>query len=61
MSEYVTLCGAEKVENAGYVMRDAADKMQRSASQIDESLQQHQRFLTEWLGTLEQIMHEAKP
>jgi len=61
MSDYMTLVGAEKVESAGYAMRDAAEKMRNAASQIDEALSRHQQFMQEWLGTLEQVLREVKP
>lgn len=47
--EYVTLMGAEDVSRAGYTMRSAASDMLRAASSISESLDQHQRFMNEWL------------
>ncbi len=61
MSEYITLIGAEGVEKAGYAMRSAAEDMNRAASNMQEVFMQHQRFLTDWLQTLEQVLTEYKP
>lgn len=59
--EFVSLMGSESVEKAGYAMRDAAGEMNRAASNFQSVFEQHQRFMTDWLQTLEQILHEAKP
>jgi hypothetical protein len=50
---YMTLLGAEQVQNAAGRMSDAADRMQRAASSIDESLARHERFLDDWLQRFE--------
>lgn len=41
MPDYVTLLGAEDVQRASRRMIEAAERMERAASQIDESLQRH--------------------
>lgn len=52
MSNYVTLMGAEEVSRAGSRMQDAASTMQGAASNIAYALEQHQRFLDDWLARL---------
>lgn len=56
MSNHMTLLGAEDVRSAANTMRSAADEMQRAAMNIDASLQQHQRFLDDWLNRLDGVL-----
>lgn len=56
MSDHITLLGAEDVRSAAHTMRAAADEMQRAAMSIDASLQQHQRFLDDWLNRLDGVL-----
>ncbi|MDO8534106.1 MAG: hypothetical protein Q7S17_05115 [Xanthobacteraceae bacterium] len=49
MAEYVTLMGAEQVQNAGQAMRSAADEMKHAASEISYAFDQHKRFMEDWL------------
>lgn len=49
MSQYMTLVGAEDVSRAASNMRSAADDMTRAAANIAAALEQHQRFLDDWL------------
>lgn len=58
MSSYVTLLGAEQVQSAASQMTRAADEMQRAASSISYALEQHQRFLDEWLNRLSGLMED---
>lgn len=58
MNDYVTLLGVEQVQSAANTMRSAAEEMQRAASTIDASLQQHRMFLDEWLSRFESAMKE---
>lgn len=53
MSEYMHLIGAEQVQSAANVMRAAADEMSRAATSIEYTMQQHQRFMEDWLQRLE--------
>ena len=53
MTDYITLMGAEAVQSAGYAMKGAAEQMSRAASNIDQSLIMHQRFMDDWLRRLE--------
>lgn len=57
----VHLIGADQVERAGFTIQHAAEQMQSAANSIDASLQQHQRFLDEWLRLLETVLTESKP
>ena len=59
MSEYVTLMGAEEVSKAGYVMRDAAAKMQMAVFNLDVALEQQRRFMDDWLQRLENALKES--
>lgn len=58
MSTHMTLIGAEDVRSAAHTMRSAADEMQRAAMNIDASLQQHQRFLDDWLARLDATLSD---
>jgi hypothetical protein len=58
--DYVQLIGAETVQSAGVNMRNAADQMSRAASQIEDSLQRHQRFLDDWLQRLSDVFDAAR-
>ena len=51
--EYVQLRGTEEVRTAGYAMERAGDQIQRSASQIDEALQNHRIWMESWLERFE--------
>lgn len=53
MSGYVTLMGAEEVRSAANTMMSAASGMRDAASSIDNSLDQHRRFLDDWLSRFE--------
>jgi hypothetical protein len=53
MADYVTLMGAEDVRAAGSRMASAAEQMSRAASNMDDALQRHQRFLDDWLMRFE--------
>ena len=57
--ESVYLLGSEDVRRASGCMYDAAETMIRAASQIDESLRMHQRFLDDWLSRLEAAFADA--
>lgn len=56
MSGHVTLLGAEQVADAARTMRSAADTMTQAASSIAYALEQHQRFMDDWLQRLEHAM-----
>lgn len=47
--ETVLLVGAEEVSSAARSMRSAADTMQSAANSICYALEEHQRFMTNWL------------
>jgi hypothetical protein len=52
MSNYVTLVGAEEVSRAGARMQDAAASMVGASGDLAYALEQHQRFLDDWLDRL---------
>ena len=56
MSEFMQLLGAESVLHAAQRMAEAAREMSGAAGRIEYALQQHQRFLDEWLSRLEEIV-----
>lgn len=58
MADYITLMGAEDVSRAGYSMRDAASTMQSAASNLASALEQHQRFLDDWLNRLDGTLQD---
>lgn len=64
MTQYVTLVGAEDVARAASRMQSAADQMSSAASTISSALEQHQRFMDDWLqrldGTLADRIHDFR-
>lgn len=58
MSDYITLLGAEDVKNASHRMMEAADGMKRSADHIESTLQNHARFMEEWLSQFEKVLEK---
>lgn len=61
MADHVTLLGAEQVQNAGYAMKSAAEQMIRAAGYQQEALQQHQRFMDDWLSRFEAAIERLAP
>ena len=57
--DYVYLQGAEDVQRAGNAMSSAADDMRRAANQFDETMQQHQRFMDDWLSRFEAALEKV--
>lgn len=58
MAEYVHLVGAEEVSRAAASMRNAAEEMQRAATNIEATLDQHHRFLDDWLSRLDATLQD---
>lgn len=56
----MTLMGAEDVRSAGNRISAAADTMRRAASNMDEALRNHQRFLDDWLMRFENVVSKPK-
>ncbi len=56
MAEYITLLGAEDVRSAGHSMSSAATEMKRAAGEISYALEQHHRFLDDWLMRFQDAM-----
>lgn len=52
----VELIGVEQVQRAARTMADAAESMSRTATNIDGSLERHQRFLDDWLTRFQEIL-----
>ena len=52
----IHLIGADDVSHAAVRMKEAAHMMSNVSSNIQLSLEAHQRFLDEWLGRFEEIM-----
>jgi hypothetical protein len=57
----IYLAGSEDVSRAASTMSNAAQTMQSAASSISFSLEQHQRFMDDWLYRLEGILNENTP
>lgn len=60
MTGYVTLIGSEDVSRAGYTMRDAAHEMNAAAGRIEYALEQHQRFMDDWIIRLTETLNPEK-
>ena len=58
MTEYITLLGAEQVHYAGNNMREAATGMNTAASNITYVLENHQRWMDDWLSRFQQILED---
>lgn len=59
MADYITLLGAEEVRRAGTDMRVAAEIISNAISQQQQTVYQHQQFLTEWLDRYEALQQRA--
>lgn len=59
MPDYMHLIGSEQVQSAGSEMRRAAEDMQRAASSFYGTMQQHQRFMDDWLQRFEAVLVAA--
>jgi hypothetical protein len=60
MEKYVTLVGAEQVQQAASTMRDAANTMLRVANEIAYALQQHRDMMRELVDTLVRMEDSKK-
>lgn len=58
MADYVTLLGAEDVQSAGRNIAHAATTMESAASSIAWALEQHQRFMDDWLSRLDGLLSD---
>ena len=54
--ETIVLMGSDDVQRAGANMQDAAETMRRAADAISFALEQHQRFMDDWLARLEAVL-----
>lgn len=61
MSDYITLLGAEDVKQASRTISAAASEMFRAAAAIDDALTRHQRFMDDWLSSLERVLKSHEP
>ncbi len=59
MADYITLLGAEDVRRAGSLMQSAADDMRCAASNMSSALEQHQRWMDDWLSRFQQVIETA--
>ena len=56
MSDYMTLMGAEQVQNAGHTIQCSANDFRRSVESLGCYMQRHQEFMQEWLDRLEAVI-----
>jgi hypothetical protein len=56
--EIIHLQGAEQVERAASRMEAAAEKMKEAAREMDYTLGNHQRFLSDWLERFQGSLHD---
>ena len=56
--ETIHLVGTEQVERAAAGMRGAAADMHAAANNIQFALEQHQRFMQQWLEDFRAIMEK---
>jgi uncharacterized protein YhaN len=55
----IYLHGSEDVRSAASSMRSAADEMQRASSNLVAGLEQHQRFMDDWLSRFEAALNRS--
>lgn len=60
MTEYIHLIGADDVRSAGHTMSSAAQEMKRAAGEISYALENHQRFLSNWLQDFATVLEKLK-
>ena len=58
--DYVYLQGSEDVQRAAGSMQSAADIMRSASGNLAGTIEQHERFLTEWLDRFEMILKEKE-
>jgi len=58
MSSYITLLGAEKVENAARSMNTAAETIRQSVGNLDGILHRHRLWMDEWMYRMEALKGE---
>jgi len=58
--ESMHLMGAEQIQQAANTMRNAAEEMNRAASRMEYTLQQHERFLSDWLQQFRDVLSTPK-
>lgn len=56
MRDHVTLLGAEDVSRAAGQMRSAADTFASAVGSHTWALEQHQRFMDDWLQRFQDVM-----
>ena len=56
MGEYITLLGAEQVQQAANSMREAASQMQRAADYMNDTAERQRRFMDDWLARFEEVL-----
>jgi hypothetical protein len=55
----IYLHGSEDVSRAAGTMRSAAETMTHVASSISFTLEQHQRFMDDWLYRFQQVLENS--
>jgi Flp pilus assembly protein TadG len=60
VAESIYLHGSEDVSRAASTMSRAAEQMQNAASSFSHTMEQHQRFMDDWLGRLQATIEEAR-
>lgn len=60
MADFINLIGAEDVRAAGNTMRSAADTMGSAAGSFTWALEQHQRFMDDWLQRFADVLERSK-
>jgi hypothetical protein len=58
MADYVTLLGAEEVSRAASRMQSAADTFGSAVGSLNYVLEQHQRFMDDWLNRLDGTLQD---
>ncbi len=57
--EYITLLGSEDVSRAGHNMSTAAQEFGRQVDYLRDVLEQHQRWMDQWLQEFRVVLEES--
>jgi hypothetical protein len=60
VSEYITLLGAEQIQDAANRINEAAETIRQAAGSLDDTFRQHRCFMDDWLDRLRAMFDERE-
>jgi hypothetical protein len=60
MADYITLLGAEQVQNAGHAISNAASEMRQAGNNIHEAAETMRRNMDDFLDRFERILEKDR-